>query len=106
MTTSSTQPTLNEVLDDWSLTTSDAGYGKKHIKRDGFVLFTGNSAEVWQWLRDTYRLPQLSLSEQRSEEYKAAIAETNNSLDAYWAGSCSASVARDYSAGRTVDHWI
>lgn len=36
----------------------------------------------------------------RHMEYEAAKASARNSLEAYWAGSASASVMRDYRAGR------
>ena len=37
---------------------------------------------------------------QREAEYAAEIKNAKSALAAYWAGSVSASVARDYKAGR------
>jgi hypothetical protein len=38
----------------------------------------------------------------RKAEYEAAKAKARNALEAYYAGSASASVLRDYQAGRVV----
>ena len=38
----------------------------------------------------------------RQAEYEAAKAKARNEFEAYWAGSASASVLRDYQAGRVV----
>lgn len=37
---------------------------------------------------------------QREAEYAAAVKNAKSALEVYWAGSVSASVARDYKAGR------
>ncbi|MET3352337.1 UNVERIFIED_ORG: hypothetical protein ABID33_000220 [Xanthobacter viscosus] len=37
----------------------------------------------------------------REAEYQAALASAQTPFEAYWAGSASASVMRDYRAGRT-----
>lgn len=44
-----------------------------------------------------------ALAEIRKDELAAAIAATTNSFDAYWAGSASSSILRDYKAGRVVN---
>lgn len=36
----------------------------------------------------------------RRMEYEAEVAASRNGFEAYWAGSASASVSRDYRAGR------
>jgi hypothetical protein len=38
----------------------------------------------------------------RDAEYAAAVKEAPNALAAYWAGSATASIARDVAAGRVV----
>ena len=40
--------------------------------------------------------------EAREADYQAELGAAKNSFEAYWAGSASASVARDYRAGRVV----
>lgn len=40
----------------------------------------------------------------RQAELRAAEQHCANSFEAYWAGSCSASVMRDYAAGRVSSH--
>jgi hypothetical protein len=47
------------------------------------------------------RTVALSLKLTRHAEYLDAATKAPTALDAYWAGSASASVARDYAAGRT-----
>lgn len=39
----------------------------------------------------------------RTAELRAELANASDSFAAYWAGSASASVLRDYQAGRVVD---
>lgn len=38
----------------------------------------------------------------RNTEFKAAEARATTALDKFWAGSCVASVLRDYQAGRVT----
>ena len=40
------------------------------------------------------------IRQQREAEYAVAVKNVKSALEAYWAGSVSASVARDYKAGR------
>jgi hypothetical protein len=47
-------------------------------------------------------MPNHELTTVRAAEHDAAVAATNDSFAAYWAGSATASVARDYRAGRFV----
>ena len=48
----SADPTLNDTLHALDLATSPAtGMSRKHILRDGKVVFTGNAGQVWKWLR-------------------------------------------------------
>jgi hypothetical protein len=43
-----------------------------------------------------------TLSTRRKAEYRAAEVRATTTLDAYWAGSATASVLRDYQAGRVT----
>lgn len=46
---------LNQLLASKGFTTTPAGHFfniySKHIMRDGVVIFTGDSAEVWAWVK-------------------------------------------------------
>lgn len=49
------EPTLNQLLASKGFTTAPANngwsIGCKHILRDGAVVFTGDSLEVWAWIK-------------------------------------------------------
>jgi hypothetical protein len=47
-------------------------------------------------------MTEAELKAARKAEYEAAVKSAKDSFEAYWAGSASASVARDYRAGRFV----
>lgn len=46
------------------------------------------------------------LKQVRNEEYLADLVKANNSFDAYWAGSASASLVRDVKAGRVENIYV
>lgn len=46
------QPTLNELLALRGFTIQTApGVGTKHIMKDGMIVFTGDTKEVWKWIK-------------------------------------------------------
>lgn len=48
----SKDPTLNEVLQSLGFTTQKTEFGKKHIVKQGVIVFTGDANAVWEWLRE------------------------------------------------------
>lgn len=86
------------------------------MREGAYVAVLGGTAIPLPWTKDAApemvrndvaarfprRTVRLSTKLQRHVEYLAELAAAPNALDAYWAGSASASVARDYRAGRFV----
>ncbi len=58
-----------------------------------------NANSIWT-AEENADIERKLLALERLNEYEAALAASKDSFEAYWAGSASASVMRDYKAGR------
>lgn len=66
----------------------------------GSEAFARDAAATQAQIADVREVRDLALA--RDAEYRRDLAAARDDFEAYWAGSASASVLRDYRAGRVV----